>query len=87
VSRLWRRHTGEPVGVLVARTRRVCGVAFSRTGRLLVSGAEDGQVCLWDTERPVLIRTRGTPKCPVALFTVRWAGVTVCNRVGVSGEG
>ncbi len=63
--RLWRRHTGEPVGVLTAHTRRIRGLAFARTGRLLVSGAEDGQVCVWDTERPGLLRAMDTPKVPV----------------------
>jgi WD40 repeat protein len=62
--RLWHPDTGESLGVLTGHLRRIRSLAFTAGGQL-ISGAEDGQVCLWDTERTSLIRTMNTPGCPV----------------------
>jgi WD40 repeat protein len=61
--RLWHLDTGESTGVLTG-VRRIRSLAFTADGQL-ISGAEDGQVCLWDVGRCDLIRTMNTPGCPV----------------------
>jgi WD40 repeat protein len=67
--RLWHTHTGEPAGVLVGHRRRVRALAFATDG-LLVSGGEDGQVRVWDTDHRLLLRTAQTPGTPVWTVTV-----------------
>src|SRR5262249_50349664 len=77
---LWQLETGESTGVLTGHTRRIRSLAFTVDGRL-VSGAEDGQVCLWDTVRASLIRAMRTPGCPVWAVAIG-AGDTLIAAAG-----
>lgn len=43
--------------IFAAHRGAVRAVAFNHTGRLLVSGAQDNTVCLWDVDRQARLRT------------------------------
>ena len=65
VIRLRQRASGRITGLLMGHQRRIRSLAFVSTGRLLVSGAEDGRVCVWDVARQELVRDLATPGTPV----------------------
>jgi WD40 repeat protein len=79
--RLWRRDTGEPIGVLVGHKRRVRALTFAAVD-VLVSGAEDGRVCLWDSAKRRLVLAMNTPGCPVWSVAVN----SDSTLVAVTGE-
>ncbi|WP_460532869.1 NB-ARC domain-containing protein [Flindersiella endophytica] len=83
--RLWRADSAELAGVLFAHTRRVRSVAFGQ-GDLLVSGAEDGRVCVWDTSQLRLARALNTPGVPVWSVAVGGPPDAPDSLVAVGGE-
>jgi WD40 repeat protein len=46
--KVWDSHTGAFVRSFRGHTGPVTSVAFSRDGRLLISGSQDGTVKVWD---------------------------------------
>jgi WD40 repeat protein/transcriptional regulator with XRE-family HTH domain len=79
--RLWQLNTGQSTGILFGHDRRVRSLAFDAADRL-VSAAEDGQVCVWDTDSANLTRTLRTTGSPA------WAVATDVggSLVAVAGE-
>ena len=52
---LWEAPSGRFLTTLGAHEGQAWGIAFSRDGRLLASGAVDGAVMLWDVEARRLV--------------------------------
>jgi WD40 repeat protein len=48
---LWDVETGEPIGEPLEQAAHILALAYSPDGSLLASGAEDGQIMLWDTSQ------------------------------------
>jgi WD40 repeat protein len=45
---VWKAATGEPLFVCEGHTEEVSCIAYSRDGKRLASGSEDGTVIVWD---------------------------------------
>ena len=80
IIRLWRTDSGVATGALMGHASRIRTIAFA-SGPLLVSGGEDGRVCVWDTERRMLVRQINTA-------TPVWTVAVGCNdtAIAVAGE-
>lgn len=54
---LWNARTGERIALLRGFERYVCGIGFSRDGKLLAAGTDDGHIQIWDLETRQKLRT------------------------------
>jgi WD40 repeat protein/transcriptional regulator with XRE-family HTH domain len=55
---VWDTHSGEPLCALGELNEIVYALAWSPTGRMLISGDSDGRLCWWDVEHRKCVQTR-----------------------------
>ncbi len=55
VVTLWNMFTGERVGALRGFGRYVCGLSFSRDGKLLAAGTDSGRLQIWDVKHQTML--------------------------------
>lgn len=54
---LWNAHTGKRIALLRGFERYVYGLGFSRDGKLLAAGTDDGHIQIWDVSKRRKLRT------------------------------
>jgi len=58
---LWNMFTGERVGVFRGFGRYVCGLSFSKDGKLLAAGTDAGSLQIWDVQHQTRLQTVDPP--------------------------
>src|SRR5262249_45882408 len=81
VVTLWEPYTAKRLGMLAGHTGQVFGLAFSRAGTRLVSGATDQTMKVWDlASRKEVLHVRHNDDVHSAVFTPD--GQTVISAAG-----
>jgi WD40 repeat protein len=75
---LWSLPQGKPLGVLKHKARSIQTVAFSPSGKYLVSGSWDGVVTLWSLDKKKAVWTRSQPRTIQGLLITEDERIVIC---------